>query len=291
MKIFKDNLELNAEFPFFINEVVLKKEDNCTDSFHWHSFFEITYIRSGSGYYFVNGKQYEVEEGDIIIFNNVEPHGWKVEEDMDTLVMIFSSSFVAEHTNFFNLDYLKPFIERGSNFKNKIEKEDTITKEIARILKEIHREWEEKNVGYQLMIKADVLRILTFLIRYSQDNEKSDEFIQDKKLAMKRLEDAFDYISEHYCDKITLEEAAKSAFMSPNYFSSYFRKVTDISFSEYLVKLRIEKANELMKNSDLTTADIAIQCGFNNMSNFYRLYKKQMGNSPRDKRREQVHRF
>ena len=57
-------------------------------------------------------------KGDIIIFNNVEPHGWKLlDEDMELLVMIFSPEFVAEKLSFFDSGYLKPFVERGSNFK------------------------------------------------------------------------------------------------------------------------------------------------------------------------------
>lgn len=71
MIIVKDNMELNAEYPFGISEQVLKKADNCEDSFHWHSFFEITYIHKGSGNYYVNGQKYDVTQGDIIIFNNV----------------------------------------------------------------------------------------------------------------------------------------------------------------------------------------------------------------------------
>ena len=61
------------------------------------------------------------------------------------------------------------------------------------------------------MIKADVLRILTMLIRAYQNESKSDEMLKEKKNAMKRLERAFDYINEHYCEKITLDEVAASS--------------------------------------------------------------------------------
>lgn len=287
MVIFKDNLELNTDYPFRISREILKKADNCEGSFHWHSFFEITYIYEGRGNYFVNGQQYDVTQGDIIIFNNVEPHGWSVcEEDMHAFVMVFSSDFAAERTSLFDIDYLKPFVERGSNFKNKIQKDDPITKEISSMIIDILKEWTNRNVGYKLMIKAGVLRILTLLIRYSQDESKSSEELKTKKLAMKRLQDAFHYISLHYCEKITLEEVAESVHMSPNYFSTYFRKVTNVNFSEYLVGLRVQKAKELMKTTSLSSAEIASQCGFHNLSNFYRLFKKQTGISPRDKRKE-----
>ncbi|SCP99307.1 AraC family transcriptional regulator [Anaerobium acetethylicum] len=285
MKITKDDLELDKEYPFLISEQVLVSKDNCDDSFHWHSFFEITYIRSGRGSYYVNGRKYDVSEGDVIIFNNVEPHGWWVEdEEMHILVMVFSSELIAGRTSFFDSDYLQPFIERGSSFKNKIDKEDEITMEIGAVMSEISREWKGRKLGYQLMIKSDVLKILTLLIRYSQDDTKPQELLNEKKNAMKRLQDAFEYISSNYKNKVTLEEAAKAAYMSPNYFSSYFRRVTGVTFSEYLTDLRIRKAKELLRTTDLSTNEIANECGFGNMSNFYRLFKKQTGSTPKNRK-------
>lgn len=283
MKLVRDNIQLSKEFPFQISQVILNSQNSRPDTFHWHSYFEITYVRKGSGNYFVDGREYTMNEGDIIIFNNVEPHGWKLlGEDMHLLVMIFSPEFVAEKLNAFDYEYLKPFVERGSNFKNRIGKEEPVSHEIRKGIREIYAEWEEKKEGYPLMIKANILRMLTILIRAFQDESKSDEMLKEKKNAMKRLEQAFAYIDAHYCEKITLDEVAAAAFMSANYFSAYFRKVTDISFSDYVTRLRIAHARELLRDTDRSVMDISLECGFNNISNFYRLYKKNVGKPPRE---------
>lgn len=279
MFIYRDNKILDLDFPFEINQIILKKTDNCKDFFHWHDFCEITYIKKGKGNYFVNGKQYDMNKGDLIIFNNVEPHGWLVQsENMNLMVMIFSMDLVSD----LDSDYLQPFIERGSNFKNKIDSEDLFVSEIAMMMDEIYEEYYQNTQGYELLIMADILRILTFLIRYYQnDNDrirgKNVESLKDKKKAMKRLEKAFDYINHHYTEKITLREVAKSVYMSKNYFSAYFKKVANISFIDYVTKLRLKKANELIKMTDMSMLEIAMKSGFNNMSNFYRLYKKHIG--------------
>lgn len=283
MKLVRDNIPLDKDFPFQISQVILNGENSHPDTWHWHSYFEITYVQSGRGNYFVNGEEYSMDEGDIIIFNNVEPHGWNLlDEDMRLLVMIFSPEFVAEKLSFFDAGYLKPFVERGSNFKNRIGKEEPVSHEIRKGIREIYREWEDKKEGYRLMIKANILRILTMLIRAYQDERKSGEMLKEKKNAMKRLEQAFVYINEHYCEKITLEEAAAAAFMSATYFSGYFRKVTSLSFTEYVTRLRIAHARELLKSTNRSVTDIAAECGFNNTSNFYRLYKKHTGKPPRE---------
>lgn len=286
MKLVKDNIILDKNFPFQISQVTLNHENSHPDIFHWHSYFEITCVIRGRGNYFANGQEYTMEEGDIIIFNNVEPHGWKLlEEEMRLLVMIFSPEFVAEKLSMFDLEYLKPFVERGSNFKNRIGREESLSHEIRKAIREIYGEWNIRAVGYPLMIKANVLRILTILIRTCQDESKSDEMLKEKKNAMNRLEEAFAYMDAHFCEKMTLDEVAASVYMSSNYFSSYFRKVTNISFSEYVTRLRINHARELLRDTDKSVTEIALECGFHNISNFYRLYKKQVGKPPRDEKK------
>lgn len=226
-----------------------------------------------------------MEKDDVIIFNNVEPHGWNlIGDDMKLLVMIFSPEFIAEKISVFDTEYLKPFVERGSNFKNRVGREDEINADIRAGIWEIYKEWNDQKEGYPLMIKANVLRILTMLIRTYQDETKSGEMLKEKKNAMKRLEQAFDYIDAHYCEKITLEEVASSVYMSANYFSSYFRKVTNISFSDYVTRMRINHARELLREGKKNVTEIAMECGFNNISNFYRLYKKHVGKTPKDEK-------
>ena len=286
MKLIRDNIALDKDFPFQISEVVLNHKNSRPDTFHWHSYFEITYVQEGQGNYSVNGQEYMMKPGDIIIFNNVEAHGWKLMgEDMKLLVMIFSPEFVAEKLSVFDSEYLKPFVERGSNFKNRIGSEEPVSHEIRKGIREIYAEWQQQKEGDPLMIKANILRILTMLIRTYQDESKSGEMLKEKKSAMKRLEQAISYIDHHYSEKITLDEVAAAAYMSSNYFSSYFRKVTGISFSEYVTRIRISHARELLRDTDKSVTEIAMECGFHNISNFYRLYKKQVGKPPRDEKK------
>ena len=137
------------------------------------------------------------------------------------------------------------------------------------------------------MIKANVLRLLTVLTRHYQNPEINKELIAKKKDEMKRLQESFNYIKDHFTEKITLEDAANASFMSPTYFSYFFKKVTNEKFQDYLAKMRIKKAEELLKNTNLGVVDIASQCGFNNMSNFYRLFQKYNGTRPRKKAAEE----
>lgn len=285
MRLIKDTLQLEKAFPFAIYPYVAKYQDNDENTFHWHSYCEITLVQKGSGRYFVNGEEYSMEVGDLIIFNNTEPHGWiGFQEDMHLLVMIFQSDFVDYKLDLSGNNYLKPFVERGGNFKNRIGHEDKQADRIREIMMEIQREDTVKEEGYRMMIQADVLRILTLLIRHYQDESKSEELLPEKNSAMYRLSEAFQYIDEHYKEKLSLDEVAASCHMSTNYFSTYFRKAANINFSEYVARLRMKEARRLLRTTCMPITEIALECGFQNLSNFYRTYHKFFEKSPKDER-------
>lgn len=282
----RDSLEFQPEFAFSIYPYVARFQENEENVFHWHSYCEITLVQGGRGRYFVNGEEYSMEKGDLIIFNNAEPHGWiSVQEDMHLLVMVFQPEFVADKMDFFGNEYLKPFIERGGNFKNRIGREDKRADEIRNIMLEIQQEIINKEEGYRLMVKADVLRILTLLIRHYQDGSKSNELLKEKKALMQRLDDAFAYIDQHYREKLMLDDVAASCYMSANYFSTYFRKAANMNFSEYVARLRVKEARRLLQSTSLSVTEIALECGFQNLSNFYRTYHKFFDKSPKDERK------
>lgn len=281
----QDRIELDERFPFRIYEVTLRSEDNANDSFHWHDYFEITLVLEGAGCYYAGGHSFDVGAGDIVIFNNSELHGWQVvQSEMKVLVLIFSGALVAGYSSFSETEYLGPFIERGSGFKNKVGAEEPCAAEIASIMSDIRGEWRQKNMGYALMIRANVLRILTMLVRHYSDSDRDADLPAQKSRALKRMQRALDYIHDHYCEKITLQDAARTIYMSPNYFSHYFHSATGVCFSDYVTLLRIRRARALLENTGKSIYEIALECGFPNSSNFYRLYRKHTGTSPRSGR-------
>ncbi len=283
MVISKDETRLPENFPFQVKRVSLSQEDNVEDSFHYHDFCEITYIEKGNGCYYVNGARYEVGAGDIVIFNQEEPHGWMVEgETMEVTVLIFSPRLIAEQPSYCSEEYIKPILFWGSDFVNLIEAEDKRTDKIHSIMSDILEESEKRENGYTNMIHSDIVRIIILLIRHYENRDPDlQENLSEKRKSIRRLEEALNFINIHFTEMITLDQVAEISYMSPTYFSAYFKKVTNSTFREYLTFLRLNHAQELCVTTDYSMADIAMQCGFNNMSNFYKLYKKYIGPLPR----------
>ena len=89
-----------------------------------------------------------------------------------------------------------------------------------------------------------------------------------------------DYIKEYCCEKITLEDVAHYVHKSPFYFSHIIKDETGLTFNDYLTKMRVEKAKELLKDSNLSIATIAIEVGYNDQSYFSKVFKYWEGISP-----------
>ncbi len=271
MKIFKDGMILPPEFPFRILMQTLRKEDNCRNSYHWHDFCEISYIRHGSGSYFLNGARFPVKEGDILIFNSAQLHGWMVtEEAMELTVIMFSAAL---------LNLCEEEAEAwGDRLYNKIGKEDEIARPVKELLEAMEKEYNGKEAGAHLAIRGGLLHLLVLLLRSGNQNAPKKELPSvERQNTMVRLETAVNYINRHYAENITLESAAKEASMNANYFSSYFKRMAGMGFQEYLIRYRLEKAEELKRGRQRSAAEAAVQSGFRNLSNYYRLYKKYLG--------------
>ncbi len=91
-----------------------------------------------------------------------------------------------------------------------------------------------------------------------------------------------EYINEHYAEPLTLEMMAGLVGMSPSAFSRFFRQHTDRTFTGYLIDIRLGQAARELVDTSQNISEICYQCGFNNLSNFNRIFKAKRGMSPRE---------
>lgn len=101
----------------------------------------------------------------------------------------------------------------------------------------------------------------------------------------KLLSDAMNYIRDNYKENLTLESVAQQVFISPFYLSHLFREELDITFLEYLTRIRIETAKQLLKDQNTTISSIAAEVGYEDPSYFSKVFKKNTGLSPNQYRK------
>src|SRR5437762_11087437 len=88
------------------------------------------------------------------------------------------------------------------------------------------------------------------------------------------------FIHEHSDDELSLTKVAKFAHMSANYLSEKFKEVAGINFVDYVTRIRVGKARDLLQNSNLRVSEIAFAVGFQSLSQFNRVFKKLTRQSP-----------
>jgi len=91
---------------------------------------------------------------------------------------------------------------------------------------------------------------------------------------------ARNFIHEHSDDELSLTKVAKFAHISPNHLSDTFKEVAGINFVDYVARIRVGKARDLLQNSNLRISEIAFAVGFQSLSQFNRVFKKLTRKSP-----------
>jgi AraC-like DNA-binding protein/ligand-binding sensor protein len=109
-------------------------------------------------------------------------------------------------------------------------------------------------------------------------------FIQQKNAEPPIVKRAKEYIYEHHAEELSLARVARAVSMSTFYFCKTFKKVTGINFTDYLSRVRIEKAKNLLLNPNLRVSEIAFEVGFQSLTHFNRVFKRLLGQSPTEYR-------
>ncbi len=104
--------------------------------------------------------------------------------------------------------------------------------------------------------------------------------IQQENAEPPMISKAKQFMQEHKSDSISLSEISKFLNVSTYYFCKMFKKATGINFTEYLSRIRIEKAKNLLLNPNLRVSEIAFEVGFQSLTHFNRVFHKIVGQSP-----------
>ncbi len=141
-------------------------------------------------------------------------------------------------------------------------------------------------------VKPNVLKDIFSKMQQSVANDHvlSEEIPKETHMITKEepqesIEEALKYIKEHFKEKLTLEMVASRVFMNPKYFSRVFKKEVGITFSKYIVQLRIQCACRLLETTNYQVYRISFECGFSDPSYFNRVFCAQMNMTPQNYRK------
>jgi AraC-like DNA-binding protein len=225
-----------------------------------------------------NSLEIQAKKGDLVVINSNELHnGYCISESVEYYCIIFDTSlFQSRHIDTCETKYINPISQNRILFENKIES----NKEIAKHILEFVKEYETKEIGYEMAVKATLYQILVLLLRNHVQLVLTSKEYDVRMRNLKRFNSVLEYIENNYNDKITIDQLCFMVNISRFYFCRLFKSITGKSMGEYLNQLRINKAESFLQNGDVNITEAAMSCGFDDINYFSRMFKKYKHESP-----------
>jgi AraC-like DNA-binding protein len=244
---------------------------------HYHEELEILVILNGYLDIYINHSLETLTPGEVLVIGPSELHTDRPCSDFISYIVFqfdvkkFIDPSILPYEQFF-YDPSFPLSRLNSTYRNN----PMIRDQIAVTVKEIYKESQSKNEGYEIAIGMLIRKIMLVLFRNSPPKEKKNNFDPEYT----RLRPALQYVERNLKGKIAVNEASKLVNMSYYYFVKTFKRVMGISFVNYVNQLRIKNAEKLLLTQDLSVSAIAEETGIDSSVHFYRLFRKYNGCSP-----------
>jgi AraC-like DNA-binding protein len=275
MKAISHKIDLPSHKAFEIRKDTLPHFHN---SWHFHEEIELTLILKSTGRRFIGDHIDQFTVGDLVLIGSNLPHLWQnetsyYETELDSnlkaeaIIIHFSKSFW--ESQFLELEEIENIKTLLKKSKYGIKIGNTIK---ALVTKKIEKLLELKGFD-RLILCLDILNTIA--------SEKdpmllaSPGFINSfRKENDKRLDYVYEYIMEHFTNKIELSEVAKLIHLSNSAFCRFFKSKTRTTFSYFVNQARIGYACKLLQSNDLSISQICYECGFESYTYFSRTFKQ-----------------
>lgn len=256
---------------------------DATIDTHWHQFFELGLVVSGTGTHIFNGIPVRLEPGHTFLLTPADFHQIVPDRGQTLRLynLIFTERMISE-------ELAEQLFERKKQYICLFEKEDyaEAEREYERILKE-SAGWREHS---GIIVKGCIERLLIDLSRSCPLAEKV--VMEEAGVPVHpSIRKALLYLQYHFRDPLLLDEVARLAGLSANYFSECFSKQTGFTFQAYVRDMRLQFAKSLISATTLPITEICFAAGFNTLPYFERAFKTRYGVSPRMMRSTQTERI
>lgn len=282
-KVIKEITPLSEKDFFYIADRV-KRE--FTYPIHSHSDYELNFTENAAGVKRIVGDNVEViGDYDLVLVSSkelehvLEQHECKSPKIREITIQFSPDIFEQNFTNKQQFDTIRKMLVKGQ-------------KGIAFPMSAIMKVYPLLD---SLSMEQDsfyaVMKFFTILYELSKCKEaktlSSSPFARiETHSESRRVQNIQQYINENYKQDIRLPVLAQMAGMSAVAFSRFFKARTGTSLSDYIIDVRLGHASQMLIQTGTPVADICFECGFNNLSNFNRIFKKKKGCSPQEYRKQ-----
>ena len=233
-------------------------------SAHFHTFYEIYYLRRGRMRYVISDDIFEVNEGEVILIPEGVIHNTVYDgTPIERYLINFPTEFLK------NDGLLSAFNDHHISLSAK---ESIVFEELFKKLMKENKQIDEYS---DTLARRYIEEMLICLIRHGMRHEHTD-----KDVYTNIMHSAMQHINESYSMPISLDSLAEKYSLSRSFFSRKFREVTGFGLSEYITVVRIKNAARLLSEKKMNVTDAAFAVGYNDSSYFTSSFKRVMGITP-----------
>ena len=252
-----------------------------------HDNYEMVYMKKGYAVFEISGQKVEMGPNDIVIIKPMQYHKLIVKSESGcefiVLYFTFENRINGEHAQIPAEDFLNFVSNKGESpyISLKVSPKNEIVVLLNRILKE-RKSSEPGSEFLNYLLIMELFVLLSRALKMEWENS-----VKLKSSKLKELIDiSINYIHNNFERDISLGDIAKYVFLSPSYFTRAFKEQTGMSPISYLLKIRIERAKEMLVDTGLKISDIALSVGFSNQQRFNEMFKKYAGLTPLQYRKQ-----
>lgn len=258
---------------------------------HWHEEVEIVYLHHGSFKLDINMEPYGTDRECFLFINSGELHSLRsLSMEFDEQAVVFSPSMLLfQDYDSIDESILLPLTQNKLTFPRFLDQTSPFFSAFRSSYQQISHIFSRSKetllageqiltdaVISQLQIKAGLLQLIGILMEAGLMCQSSRTESQ-KITAIKTV---LSYIADHYHEKLYVQDLASQVNMNDQYFCRFFKRSIGKTPIDYINDYRLNKVIRLLETGDAPVTEICLECGFNNMGNFQRLFKRKTGITP-----------
>lgn len=275
------NLLCEEKFNFATPSQVVRAFTYTEYSFdtHSHDFYEMNIVLNGSGIHQIENTKLNVKRGDVFVIPPMVTHAYYDTKHLEVYHILLKKDFIKLHEKqsisvpgYLQLFELEPLLRPNFSKPFFLHLNQTQISEIVNDFKFIEDNSEFADEKYAPLRENTALKIIYYFsfIFYKQLSNNSKP--TNQKYANQIL-DTLEYINYHLAEKLTIDLLAERVYLSRSTFLRSFKAVCGYSPMQYLNQCRIKKATELIESSTIQKTQIALSCGFYDLSHMEKQLK------------------
>ena len=247
---------------------------------HFHEELELNLIINAKGAKRMIGDHLEeIDDLELVLVGSNLPHAWithkcKSKQIQEVTIQFHKDLFDEKMLRRNQLHFIRDMFDKS---KRGILFSKTTAKQLSSRLKAL-----SNKQGFDSVLELmSILHDLSISRNMRLLSDASFSNVQ-QSYNSRRIEKVMEYMNNNFDKQVLLADAAKISNMTEVSFSRFFKTQTGVSFIDSLLEIRLGHASRMLIDTNQPVSEVAYNCGFNNISNFNRLFKKKKGCTPKE---------